>query len=208
MVGLKFMCKIVLASSSPFRRALLEKLMLPFLTAAPDIDESPLRGESPRDMVLRLSAGKAAALRRQYDQHLIIGSDQCCVLGNDITGKPHSRENAIKQLRRASGRRVTFYTGLVLLNSRTGRLQQTVEPFQVTFRSLTESEIEGYVDAEQPLNCAGSFKCEGLGITLFNSLDGRDPNSLIGLPLIALAAMLRNEGINPLTARNPPAICD
>jgi len=202
------MCKIVLASSSPFRRALLEKLMLPFLTAAPNIDETPLAGESPQDMVLRLSAGKAAALSEVYDNHLIIGSDQCCVLGNIITGKPHSRENAIQQLRRSSGNLVTFYTGLVLYNSRTRRRQQTVEPFQVTFRNLTDGEIEGYVDAEQPLNCAGAFKCEGLGITLFQSLDGRDPNSLIGLPLIALAAMLRNEGINPLTARYPPIIYD
>ncbi len=202
------MCKIVLASSSPFRRALLEKLTLPFLICAPGIDESPLPGESPRDMVLRLSAGKAAALREKYDNHLIIGSDQCCVLGGDITGKPYNRENAVRQLRRASGKRVTFYTGLVLLNSGTGRQQQTVEPFQVTFRNLSDREIEGYVDAEQPLHCAGAFKCEGLGIALFQSLDGRDPNSLIGLPLIALAAMLRNEGINPLTLRNAPAICD
>ncbi|WP_413723847.1 Maf family protein [Sodalis sp. RH16] len=198
------MCKIVLASSSPFRRALLEKLRLPFLTCAPDIDEAPLSGESPRDMVLRLSAGKAAALRIKYERHLIIGSDQCCVLGGEITGKPLSRENAVRQLRRASGKRVTFYTGLVLLNSATGRLQQTVETFQVTFRSLSDREIEGYVDAEQPLNCAGAFKCEGLGITLFQSLDGRDPNSLIGLPLIALAAMLRNEGINPLDGAQCP----
>ena len=201
------MCKIVLASSSPFRRAIMEKLMLPFLTAAPDIDETPLPGETAPDMVLRLSAEKARALGHEFDRHLIIGSDQCCVLGNAITGKPHTRENAITQLRRASGRRITFYTGLSLYNSLTRRLQQTVEPFHVTFRTLSDREIEGYVDAEQPLQCAGGFKSEGLGIALFDSLDGRDPNSLIGLPLMSLAAMLRNEGVNPLTMPKRPVTC-
>ncbi len=195
------MCEILLASSSPFRRQLLAKLKLPFSTAAPDIDETPLEGESPCQMVQRLAHLKAAALVAGWSNHLIIGSDQCCVLDGKITGKPHTRENAVRQLEQASGNKVTFYTGLALLNSRTGTLQQCVEPFIVSFRVLTREEIEGYVDAEQPLTSAGSFKCEGLGITLFDALDGRDPNTLIGLPLIALTSMLRQEGINPLLRR-------
>lgn len=202
------MCKIVLASTSPFRRALLEKLRLPFVAAAPAIDETPLAGETPAGMVSRLSVGKARAVSGRYDRHLIIGSDQCCVLDNRIAGKPHTRANAVSQLRRASGKAVTFYTGLALLDSLTGRLQQTVEVFVVTFRELSGPEIEGYVDQERPFDCAGAFKCEGLGIALFESLDGRDFNSLIGLPLIALAAMLRNEGINPLITSAMPVIYD
>ena len=202
------MCEIVLASTSPSRRALLEKLQLPFLTAAPAFDETPLAQETPEQMVSRLSAGKARAVSGQYDRHLIIGSDQCCVLNNRVAGKPHTRENAINQLRQASGKSVTFYTGLALLNSLTGRMQHKVELFEAVFRRLSDQEIEGYVDKEQPLNCAGSFKCEGLGITLFDSLNGRDFNSLIGLPLIALAAMLRNEGVNPLIAPAAPVIYD
>ncbi|NDL61924.1 Maf family protein [Acerihabitans arboris] len=196
------MCKIVLASSSPFRRTLMEKLTLPFIAVAPDIDETPLANESADAMVLRLAEGKARALAGRYPDHLIIGSDQCCVLAGRITGKPHTRENAVGQLRQASGRRVTFYTGLVLLNSLTGATQRTVEPFYVTFRTLTDREIAGYVALDQPLGSAGSFKSEGLGISLFDALEGRDPNALIGLPLMALGAMLRNEGVNPLL-RNP-----
>ncbi|WP_410015758.1 Maf family protein [Sodalis sp. C49] len=192
------MCKIVLASSSPFRRALMEKLTLPFIAIAPDIDETRLADESADHMVLRLAEGKARALAGRYPAHLIIGSDQCCVLEGRITGKPHTHENAVGQLRQASGRRVTFYTGLALLNSLTGRIQRTVEPFHVTFRTLSEAEIAGYVALDQPLHSAGSFKSEGLGISLFDALEGRDPNALIGLPLIALGGMLRNEGINPL----------
>ncbi|MEA9391981.1 nucleoside triphosphate pyrophosphatase [Acerihabitans sp. TG2] len=193
------MCEIVLASSSPFRRILLEKLNLPFQCQAPDINETPLAGEAADAMVLRLAGAKAQALAGHYSQHLIIGSDQCCVLGGRITGKPYTHDNAIEQLRQASGKRVTFYTGLALLNSRTGHLQALVEPYHVVFRTLSDREIEGYVSQEQPWYSAGSFKCEGLGITLFDSLSGRDPNTLIGLPLIALTRMLRNEGVNPLT---------
>lgn len=192
------MCKIVLASSSPFRRALLEKLNLPFIAVAPDINETPLAGEAPDAMVLRLAEGKARALAGHYPDHLLIGSDQCCVLDGHITGKPLTRENAIGQLRQASGRRVTFYTGLVLLNSLTGGIQRAVEPYYVTFRTLTEQEITGYVTQDQPLQSAGSFKSEGLGISLFESFEGRDPNALVGLPLMALGAMLRGEGVNPL----------
>lgn len=192
------MLPIVLASTSTFRRALLEKLGMPFITASPLTDEAPLAGESARQLVTRLAQAKAQALKERYPAHLIIGSDQVCVLDNKITGKPHTEEKAVQQLLLARGSIVTFYTGLALYNSQNGHLQTTCEPFDVHFRHLSEEEIRHYVRKEQPLQCAGSFMCEGLGITLFERLEGRDPNTLIGLPLIALCEMLRNEGCNPL----------
>ncbi|WNN49961.1 nucleoside triphosphate pyrophosphatase [Siccibacter colletis] len=194
------MTAIVLASTSPFRRAILEKLTLPFITDAPETDETPLTGETAIQLVQRLAHVKAEALAMRYPSHLIIGSDQVCVLNGVITGKPHTRENAIAQLTQASGNIITFYTGLALLNSASGKAQILCEPFHVHFRTLSAIEIETYVDKEQPLNCAGSFKSEGLGITLFERLEGRDPNTLVGLPLIALCEMLRNEGVTPLQA--------
>ncbi|HEY3985733.1 nucleoside triphosphate pyrophosphatase [Cedecea sp.] len=192
------MKSIVLASTSPFRRSLLEKLGLPFITAAPEVDETPQPGENARQLVTRLAQAKAQALKERYPEHLIIGSDQVCVLNNQIAGKPHSEENAIQQLLQARGTIVTFYTGLALYNSANGQLQTLCEPFDVHFRHLTEEEIRRYVQKEQPLNCAGSFKSEGLGITLFERLEGKDPNTLVGLPLISLCEMLRKEGCNPL----------
>ena len=191
---------IVLASTSPFRRSLLEKLGLPFITAAPQVDETPRPGEEARQLVTRLAQAKAQALKEHYPEHLIIGSDQVCVLNNQIAGKPHTEENAVQQLLQARGTIVTFYTGLALYNSQNGQLQTLCEPFDVHFRHLSEEEIRRYVQKEQPLQCAGSFKSEGLGITLFNRLEGKDPNTLIGLPLISLCEMLRNEGCNPLLA--------
>ncbi|MFE8150286.1 nucleoside triphosphate pyrophosphatase [Brenneria goodwinii] len=195
------MYQIVLASTSPYRKSLLEKLNLPFICASPDVDETPNPGEDATALVARLAEGKARALAEQYPNHLIIGADQVCLLNNAITGKPHNKENAVRQLRQASGQCVTFFTGLALFNSATQRLQRLVEPFDVHFRALTQEEIEGYVEKERPWNCAGSFKCEGLGITLFDKLSGRDPNTLVGLPLIALAHMLREEQVNPLIMR-------
>ncbi|WP_033576318.1 Maf family protein [Dickeya chrysanthemi] len=192
------MSRIVLASTSIYRKALLEKLGLPFVCAAPDIDETPHDGENAVSLVRRLAISKARALANRYPNHLIIGSDQVCVLEGAITGKPHTPENAIRQLQQASGRCITFYTGLALFNSSTAHLQSVVEPFDVYFRTLSTREIERYVDIEQPLDCAGSFKSEGLGITLFDRLSGRDPNTLIGLPLITLLELLREEGVNPL----------
>lgn len=191
---------IVLASTSPFRRSLLEKLGLPFIAAAPQVDETPRLGEDARQLVTRLAQAKAQALKEHYPEHLIIGSDQVCVLNNQIAGKPHTEENAVQQLLQARGTIVTFYTGLALYNSQNGQLQTLCEPFDVHFRHLSEEEIRRYVQKEQPLQCAGSFKSEGLGITLFNRLEGKDPNTLIGLPLISLCEMLRNEGCNPLLA--------
>lgn len=192
------MTQLVLASTSPFRQSLLEKLGLPFIIAAPNSDETPLKDEEARHLVVRLAQQKAQSLAGRFPNHLIIGSDQVCVLDGHITGKPLTEENARWQLAKASGHIVTFYTGLALYNSATGQLQTECEPFDVHFRRLSAAEIDRYVDKERPLNCAGSFKSEGLGITLFDRLSGRDPNALVGLPLIALCQMLRNEGINPL----------
>lgn len=178
---------------------LLEKLGIPFECAAPEVDETPQPGESPRHLVTRLAKEKAQSLAVRYPAHLIIGSDQVCVLDGEITGKPLTEENACQQLLRARGSIVTFYTGLALYNSASGHLQTECEPFDVHFRHLSEEEIMDYVRRERPLNCAGSFKSEGLGIALFDKLDGRDPNTLVGLPLIALCQMLRREECNPLT---------
>ncbi|MCB5946911.1 Maf family protein [Enterobacter sp. TCD1-1] len=192
------MPNLVLASTSPYRRMLLEKLGIPFECAAPEVDETPQPGESPRHLVTRLAKEKAQSLATRYPSHLIIGSDQVCVLDGEVTGKPHTEENACQQLLRARGTIVTFYTGLALYNSASGHLQTECEPFDVHFRHLSEQEIMDYVRRERPLNCAGSFKSEGLGIALFDKLDGRDPNTLVGLPLIALCQMLRREECNPL----------
>lgn len=189
---------LVLASTSPFRQALLGKLGLPFITAAPAVDETPRPGEDAEPLVTRLAVAKAQALAADYGDSWIIGSDQVCVLDGAIAGKPHTPERACAQLRQASGNAITFYTGLALYHPRSQRLLQCCEPFVVHFRDLSEGEIRAYIEKEQPLQCAGSFKSEGLGICLFERLEGRDPNTLVGLPLIALSGMLRTVGINPL----------
>lgn len=191
--------RILLASTSAYRRAILEKTALSFSCAAPHIDETALENESAEDLVRRLSEQKSRALAANYPHHLIIGSDQACVIDGRILGKPHTFERASEQLAMASGKKVRFYTGLSLLDSDSGNAQTLCETFDVHFRILTQREISGYLRLEQPYDCAGSFKCEGLGISLFDKLDGRDPNTLIGLPLIALLALLREHGINPLT---------
>ncbi|MTD25407.1 Maf family protein [Erwinia sorbitola] len=189
---------LVLASTSSYRKALLAKLELPFITAAPEVDETPLANEDATELVVRLATAKAQALAARYPDHLIIGSDQVCVVAGKILGKPHTSERAKEQLRAASGHSVVFYTGLALYDSRDGALQVLCEPFSVDFRTLSDAEIDSYISKEQPLNCAGSFKSEGLGITLFDRLSGRDPNTLVGLPLIALCEMLRKAGVDPL----------
>ncbi|WP_275554821.1 nucleoside triphosphate pyrophosphatase [Mixta sp. Marseille-Q2659] len=194
------MTQLILASTSPFRQALLNKLGLPFITAAPETDEAPLPNETAPQLVERLAKAKAQALAANYPHGWIIGSDQVCVLDGKITGKPHTEENARAQLRAASGKVITFYTGLALYCAEQKRMFSLYETFRVYFRPLSEAEITAYVNIEQPLQCAGSFKSEGLGITLFERLEGRDPNTLIGLPLIALCDLLREAGINPLTA--------
>ena len=186
---------LILASTSPFRRDLLARLGLPFTVQAPDADETPQPGEDASALVTRLATGKAQAAARHHHAALIIGSDQAAVLDDTIIGKPGNHERALAQLRRASGRTVTFYTGLCLLDSASGRQQVAVEPFRVVFRTLTEPQIERYLRRERPYQCAGSFKSEGLGIALFERLEGDDPSSLIGLPLIRLTRMLEAAGV-------------
>jgi septum formation protein len=185
---------VVLASTSPFRKELLQRLGITFTTAAPDVDESPLADEAPAALVRRLAEAKARAIG-QSCQGLIIGSDQIATTGSDILGKPGTHAQATAQLRTLSGRQVTFHTGLCLLNSLTDEAQVDVIPFKVQFRQLDEGQIERYLQADQPYNCAGSFKSEGLGITLFEYMDGDDPSALIGLPLIRLTSMLARAGL-------------
>lgn len=189
---------LILGSTSPFRKDILKKLVIPFETAAPDIDESARDNEAPQELALRLAEEKAKAVAKNYPGHLIIGSDQLAVANGKILGKPGTHESAVKQLSEISGQTVNFYTGLCLLNSQTGNLQSEVVPYDVVFRELTPEEIENYLLMEKPYDCAGSFKSEGLGIILFEKLIGDDPNTLTGLPLIQLVKMLKNEGVSVL----------
>jgi septum formation protein len=191
---------LILASTSPYRRVLLERLGLAFTAAAPYVDETRRPGEPPQVLVLRLAEAKARAVAETHPGALIIGSDQVACLDDAVLGKPGDRDSAIAQLERASGRCVLFQTGLCLLDAARGQAQTLVEPFRVHFRRLTRAQIEGYVDRERPFDCAGSFKSEGLGIALFERLDGEDPNALIGLPLIRLIPLLESAGILPLGA--------
>jgi len=190
--------KLILASTSPFRKAILDKLGIDFATASPETDESALENETPQQLVERLSIAKAKAIADKTSDALVIGSDQVSVINGEIIGKPLTHENAIKQLQNASGKTVTFYTGLCLYNSATHRYQADVVPFSVVFRQLTEQQIENYLRKEEPYNCAGSFKSEALGIVLFDKLEGDDPNTLMGLPLIRLVKMLEKENFTIL----------
>lgn len=186
---------MILASSSPYRKELLHRLGLPFITITPQADETPLPGESPEALVARLASAKAHAVAHQHPDALIIGSDQVAVLEDQILGKPGNHDNAVAQLSNASGKRVEFLTGLCLLNGATRRMQVNVIPFTVVFRVLSAAQIDNYLRREQPYNCAGSFKSEGLGIALFDKLEGEDPTALVGLPLISLVQMLEHEGV-------------
>ena len=187
--------KLVLASTSVYRRELLQRFGLPFDIARPDLDESPLPEETPWATAERLAVEKARAVAGQFDNALIIGSDQVAYMDSARFGKPGTVERAIAQLKSMSGRSVIFHTALAVLNTRTGHVQVDAVPTEVRFRTLSDEEIVRYVDKERPLDCAGSAKSEGLGITLLDALRGDDPNALVGLPLIALARMLRNEGV-------------
>jgi septum formation protein len=186
---------VVLASTSPFRRELLARLQFPFEVAAPDTDESAQPGELPAATALRLAEAKARAVARRFPDALVIGSDQVAASNGDRFGKPGTRENAIIQLRRMQGKEVVFHTGLCLLNTTTDCASVQCIDTHVGFRQLNDAEIEAYLDKEDALNCAGSAKSEGLGISLLSYMRGDDPNALIGLPLIALCDMLRAEGL-------------
>jgi MAF protein len=192
------MQQLILGSSSPFRAELLDKLNLSFTQVSPEIDETPAPDESPSQLVQRLASSKALEIAKTHPEALIIGSDQVAVIEGDILGKPGNHQNAMAQLKRASGQDVTFLTGLALYNAKNDHMQSVVEPFTVHFRKLSESQIDFYLKKEQPYQCAGSFKSEGFGISLFSKLVGDDPNTLIGLPLIRLIDMLYQEHIDVL----------
>jgi 7-methyl-GTP pyrophosphatase len=186
---------LVLASTSIYRKELLMRLGLPFVTAAPDVDESPTSDESPHRLVLRLAEAKARVVAPQHPDALIIGSDQVATVENQILGKPGGHAQAVAQLRLASGKRLQFLTGLCLFNALTGLAQTEVVPFAVVFRALDARRIENYLRREKPYHCAGSFKSESLGIALCERLEGDDPTALMGLPLIRLTRMLEREGV-------------
>ncbi|HEX5360537.1 MAG TPA: nucleoside triphosphate pyrophosphatase [Fluviicoccus sp.] len=187
---------LVLASTSPYRAALLRRLTPDFIQAKPEVEELSLPGETPVELALRLAEAKARALAAAFPDHLIIGSDQTAACDNDIVGKPGHRAAAVAQLQRFSGRRIAFHTGVSLFNTRTGIIHRAVNTTTVNFRRLSMAVIERYVDREQPLDCAGSFKAEGLGIALFTGIESNDPTSLIGLPLITLTGFLLDEGLS------------
>lgn len=189
---------LILASRSPARRERLSTLGIKFSCVSPDIDESPLSGESPEDLAARLAIDKARALMTHERNALVIGSDQVCVVNGLAIGKPGTFEKAHAQLMHCAGHRISFMTGLALLDTRDGSIQHAVEHYHAHFRQLSAQEIDQYLRKESPYECAGSFKMEGLGITLFEKLEGDDPNTLIGLPLIRLCAMLRAAGLDPL----------
>ncbi|MGM0477251.1 MAG: Maf family protein [Pseudomonadota bacterium] len=188
------MSEWVLASSSPYRREMLERLGRPFRCVSPEVDESARADEGPAALVARLAEDKARAVAEGLDGGLVIGSDQLCERDGEVLGKPGNHEAAVAQLCRASGRTVTFHTGLALVNAATGTAQVEVVETRVRFRELDDARIERYLRAEQPYDCAGGFKSEGLGVVLFEAVEGDDPAALIGLPLIRLVAMLEAEG--------------
>ena len=187
---------LVLASTSVYRKELLNRLGLPFTAAAPDIDESRNTGESPEQLVSRLAEAKARAAVSQLSDALIIGSDQVAACGDQILGKPGNFERAFAQLKLVSGKRLQFLTGLYLLNTNTGIAQVEVVPFSVIFKRLSNEQIENYLHREEPYHCTGSFKSEGLGIALCEAFEGNDPTALIGLPLIRLTHLLEKQGVN------------
>ena len=189
---------LVLASTSIYRRELLQRLQIPFEIASPDVDETPLPGESAKHTSWRLSREKAHAVASHFPDALIIGSDQVALLDQQQIGKPLTHDNAVRQLSAMRGKTVTFYTALSLFNARSGDMQTEVAENRVSFRQFSDVEIENYLRKEQPYHCAGSAKSEGLGIALISKMEGDDPNALVGLPLILLLGMLRNQGVGVL----------
>lgn len=193
------MPKLILASSSLYRRQLLEKLQLLFTYQSPDVDETALANETPQALVQRLSISKAKSVAAKQDlASLVIGSDQVAVLGNKILGKPLNHANAMRQLSECSNQTVQFLTGLCLYNNVSQTTHYSTEIFQVRFRALSKQQIENYLNKDKPYDCAGSFKAESLGISLFSQMQGNDPNILLGLPLIRLIDFLQQEGVSPL----------
>ena len=192
---------LTLASTSPFRKELLERLGMEFGVVAPGVDETARPGEAGQDLARRLSREKASAVATTQPSGLVIGSDQVAVLGDEILGKPRDRADAIRQLTSSSGRELSLYTGLALINAATGAVQQDVISYRVRYRDLSLAQIEQYLDLDEPYGCCGSLRAESLGIALLNDLSGPDPTALIGLPLISLVKMLNVEGIDVLGSR-------
>lgn len=193
-----FVSKIILASSSPYRRKLLERLGLAFEVIDPKVDETPRPGEPPEVLVERLAVAKARTVTQRRPGSLTIGSDQVAAQGASIIGKPRNHEQAVQQLRQMSGGVIKLYTGLALINADSGRVQSDVVTFTITFRHLSERQIDGYLRNAKPYDCTGSVRVEGLGIALLERLEGEDPNAVIGLPLIRLVQMLENENVKVL----------
>ncbi|MBK6006937.1 septum formation inhibitor Maf [Ramlibacter ginsenosidimutans] len=189
---------VVLGSTSPYRRELLSRLRLPFTVEPPQVDETPARGETPLALARRLAAAKAAAVARLHPDAVVIGSDQVADLDGEPLGKPGTHANAVAQLRRMSGRTVVFQTALTVLCDATGFAQHDLAPVRVRFRALDDAEIEAYLRAEQPYDCAGSAKSEGLGVALLEAIESDDPTALVGLPLIRTCRMLRAAGVRVL----------
>jgi septum formation protein len=189
---------LVLASTSIYRSKLLTTLQIPFITAAPDVDETPLPGEAAEQTSWRLAQTKAEVVAKRFPEALVIGSDQVALLDGQQIGKPLNHDNAVRQLSTMRGKTVTFYTALTLLNAANGEMQTDVAITKVGFRNIGDDEIERYLKKEQPYHCAGSAKSEGLGIALISRIEGDDPNALIGLPLILLVGMLEKQGVRVL----------
>lgn len=195
-INLTMAQKIILASSSPYRKLLLEKLHINFTSFSPNIDESPLPNENPRDLVLRLARAKAQKATKKYKSALIIASDQVATLENKIIGKPKDKNDAKAMLSTFSGKNVIHYTSLVVFDPHSQKMVTKIEPFEVEFKKLSDSLIDHYLETEQPFDCAGAVKSEGLGVALFNRLHGRDPNALVGLPLMALLDCFQEIGVS------------
>jgi septum formation protein len=191
-----FRPQLVLASTSRYRQELLARLGIPFETTGPNVDESPAAGEMPQALALRLACAKAQAAQAAFPDALIIGCDQVAAVGATLLNKPGTHARAVEQLKLMSGKQIAFFTALCLLNARTLQRQTAIVPVTVHMREFSTGQIERYLQAERPYDCAGSARIEGLGITLVARLDGDDPNALIGLPLIKLCDMLRNEGVD------------
>lgn len=189
---------LVLASSSRYRQALLERLGIPFKVDSPDIDEAPLPGETPRELVLRLSIAKARAVAPRWPDAIVIGSDQIATFDGRILGKPGTVDAAVRQLRAFSGRQVDFLTGVAVLNAATDGVGTAIDTTTARFRGASEAEIKSYVERDRPLDCAGGIRFEGLGPLILEGVHTGDPSAAIGLPLIALGDLLRAEGVNPL----------
>lgn len=192
------MLSLVLGSTSRYRRELLSRLRLPFDVDSPQVDETPRPGESPAALALRLALAKGRAVAARHPQAVVIGADQVCDLDGEPIGKPGTHERAVAQLRRLSGRTAVFQTALAVLRPATGFERAELAPVRVRFRTLTDAEIERYLRLEEPYDCAGSAKCETLGIALLDAIDSDDPTALVGLPLIRTARLLREAGIDAL----------